>query len=216
MPATDALQNEPASRTDAEQLLLQRARAGDESAANRLIAGVSAFIKRIAKKYARKVVGVDVDDLYQAGLIAASQSITTYDPERGTVAWTSYAMTASARGVAREARKAKQLLSRFPTPDQGTEVDCESLPDADMSWDPTADGPVWSMQDALSELDPLDRAVMELAHGLTGARPLEGNEIAAELGLRRGKIVQIVSRATVRLRQILEERGFASDIHGKA
>ncbi len=213
MPATDALPQHD-GRSSAEELLLL-ARAGDESATARLIAGVAPFIRRIAKKYSRKVPAADLDDLQQAGRIAAGQAIESYNPDLGT-AWHNYAMTAAARGVAREATKAKRLASRFPTPDEGTEVDCSALPVAEPSWDPTESGPVWSMQDALVELDPLDRAVVERVYGLDGVRIHERHEIAAALGIQSRRIPAIVSRAHARLRQILEERGFGDGVHGKA
>lgn len=207
----DALPIEPHPRTDAAELV-ERARAGDESALSHLIAGVSAFTRRIAKKYARRVPGTDVDDLEQAGLIAVGQCVHSY--KSGT-AWNTYAMAAAARGVAREANKAKRLSSRFPTPDEGTEVDCESLPDALSLWDPGDSGLVSNVQEAMGELDPIDRAMIELAHGLTGER-LEGNEIAGRLGLRSRRIGWLLHRAETKLRQILAVRGLGEDSHGKA
>lgn len=194
------------SRKEAERLR-PLALAGDEAAAARMIAGVSAFIVRTAKKYARRVPGSDVDDLTQAGLIAASQSIAGYDPSRGTAAWTSYAMTASARGIAREAFRAKQLSDRFPTADDGTEVDCETITDPASLWDFTDGGAIGTVRSALEELDPLDRSIIELAHGIHGER-LDGLELAGRLGVRGRRMHQLLMRAQSRLRNLLERDGY--------
>lgn len=207
MVAPLPVNHKPLTRSDAEALL-PLARAGDEAAASRLIAGVSAFIGRIAKKYARRVPGADVDDLAQAGLIAASQSIAGYDPSRGTAAWTSYAMTAAARGIAREAAKAKQLQCRFPTPDPGTEVNPEMIPEAVSAWDPGETGEVATVRDALFDLEPIERAAVEYSHGLTGEY-LEGHSLACRLGVRSRKLAGFLLSVNCKLRVALEKRGLS-------
>lgn len=188
------------------------AQAGDQDAIADLLSQVTYFVRRTATKYARRFPAADLEEMYQAGMIAAAQSIESY-VHAADREWRAYGMAAAARGVAREAHRATRLAERFPVPDAA--VECDALP-AVPQWHDGAEHEVANVQSALEELDPVDRAVVELSHGLTGRRVLEGGEVAARLGLRARQVPVILQRAQERLRQILADRGFGGDGHAKA
>src|SRR5690348_3199426 len=78
---SDVARNEPLLSLQEEQDLARRLRAGDESAARRLILSHLRFVIRIARRYRR--TGLPLADLVQEGTVGLILAVRRFRPERG-------------------------------------------------------------------------------------------------------------------------------------
>jgi RNA polymerase sigma factor (sigma-70 family) len=149
------------------------------------------YVAAIARSYTG--FGVELDDLIQEGSLGLLAAAETFDLSRG-VPFTAYAR-----------RPIKHAICRALTANSraaGVPCEEEELPPAD------APGPLdllcaaeerTELRAALTRLDARWRQVMVLRHGLLDDHPRSLAEIGRAMGITRGRVREIESRAMWRL-----------------
>jgi RNA polymerase sigma factor (sigma-70 family) len=177
--------------------LLRRAQRGDRAAFARVIEQVRPFVCKLARQYVRRAGGIPVEDLIQAGLLAACKSVPCFDTTAG-VKFVSYVGVAARRAIQRLAFGWKPLP-------QATATDADFLAEVPDVRDPTS---MRNAADTASEVRHLiavnlgtrERRLLRQRFGLDGTPPRTYAELAVVTGTSRQNVQQLVERALRRLR----------------
>jgi len=146
------------------------------------------YVRAIARSYTG--LGLDLDDLIQEGSLGLLAAARTYDPTRG-VPFTAYARLPIKHAICR-ALSADARASFLPLaePDDGGSDAADRLHDAEARA---------AVRQAVAGLDARWRQVMVLRHGLIDDRPHSLAEVGRALGISRGRVREIETRAMSRL-----------------
>ena len=176
---------------DAVLKLVERARAGDRSARQRLYRQHVQHMFRTVRGMLRS--DAEAEDVTQDAMLTALTSLDRYSPRSGTrfAAWlTTIAVNTTRR---RFRRRQPELTATGELPDV-----------ADPAADPAVDLDIARQRAALllalAELEPREREIVSLRYG----SDLNATEIAAQMGMEAANVRKILERARVRLGERIE------------
>jgi RNA polymerase sigma-70 factor (ECF subfamily) len=176
---------------DAVWQLVERARAGDRGARQRLYRQHVGRVFRTVRGMLRS--SAEAEDVTQDAMLNVLTSLHRYSPRSGTrfVAW----VTAIAVNTARRRfrRKRPELTATGELPDVA-DPDGDPGDDLDRARQRTA------LLRALAELEPREREIVSLRYGAE----LNATEIAAQLKLDAANVRKILERVRVRLGERIE------------
>ena len=193
-----------------ERECLERMKAGDNSARNKLVEHNLRLVAHIIKKY----YGAqgDQDDLVSIGTIGLIKAINTYDPDK-KIRLSSYASRCIENEILMYFRSAKKraqdisLNEAIDTDKDGNPltlldilaVDDSILDELDMKLNSRKLG-----QFITEELGERDKRIIILRYGLNGKKPMTQKDVAALLGISRSYVSRIETRALRVLRKRFE------------
>lgn len=202
----------PPLSAEEERIYVEKMRAGDEQARQKLIEHNLRLVAHIAKKYVR--AGRDCDDIVSIGSVGLIKAVTTFDPNKGA-SLSSYAGRCVENEILMSIRAEKKLVTGVSLTDPiGTDSDGNDVTlgdilgtDADMVSDV-----VFSRIDAgrlhaamQRVLAPRERVVIRMRYGLNGGNCFTQQQIAAYLGISRSYISRIEKKALEKLMAALAE-----------
>lgn len=182
--------------------LILLAQQGDRKAFALVIEQVRPLIYKLARQVAGRGNGTPVEDLVQAGLLAAVRSVPCFRTDAG-VKFVSYVGVAARRAIMRSAISWKTL------PQAGTEeydfIDqLRDLREPDsMNTDVETAAQVRSL--VADNLGDREQYLVGQRFGLDGSPPRTYAELAVATGTTRQNVQQLVERALRRLRTALPE-----------
>jgi len=213
-----------------EAVLSKRVQSGEEAALEDLVTPNLAYVAKIARQYGGR--GVPFEDLLHEGALGLIEAARRFESER-EIRFVVYAAW-WIRKFMNEAlvRQARQVVlpKRRPVDENGERgfhplreisLDAEigrdgDVPLRDRLADPDDGGAVEALiheevgttvAQALAELDPVERFVIERRFGLNGHRSGTLREVGAQMGVTRERVRQIEIRAKDRIRRrILREK----------
>jgi RNA polymerase sigma factor (sigma-70 family) len=145
-------------------------------------------VRAIARSYAG--LGLDLDDLIQEGSLGLLAAARTYDPAGG-VPFTAYARLPIEDAICRAlTANSRACVLPLAEPDDGAPDPADRLHDAEARA---------VLRQAVGELDARWRHVLVLRHGLIDDRPHSLAEVGRALGISRGRVREIETRALNRL-----------------
>ena len=193
-----------------ERECLERMKAGDNSARNKLVEHNLRLVAHIIKKY----YGAqgDQDDLVSIGTIGLIKAINTYDPDK-KIRLSSYASRCIENEILMYFRSAKKraqdisLNEAIDTDKDGNPltlldilaVDDSILDELDMKLNSRKLG-----QFITEELGEREKRIIILRYGLNGKKPMTQKDVAALLGISRSYVSRIETRALRVLRKRFE------------
>ena len=176
---------------DAVLELVERARAGDRAARQRLYRQHVQRVFRTVRGMLRS--DAEAEDVTQDAMLTALTSLDRYSPRSGTrfAAWlTTIAVNTTRR---RFRRRRPELTATGELPDVADPV-ADPAVDVDMSRQRAA------LLQALAELEPREREIVSLRYG----SDLNATEIAAQMGMEAANVRKVLERARVRLGERIE------------
>ena len=193
---------------------LERMRQGDERARDVLIERNLRLVAHIAKKF--DDAGEDPEDLISIGTVGLIKGVDTYDPSKGTRLAT-YAARCIENEILMHLRATRRnrrevfLQNPIGVDREGNEVTLMDMLPSDEDGVEDAVGRrvlARRIQEAVRELGPRERRVLELRFGLDGRRRHTQREVARVLGISRSYVSRIEKRAVRKLtRHVLDEPG---------
>ena len=197
-------------KPEEEQVLLERAGAGDMAARNKLIEHNLRLVAHIVKKYYTQ--SGEVDDLISIGTIGLIKAVNTYRPDK-KIKLATYAARCIENEILMYLRKTKKLAGEVSLSETlDTDGDGSNLSILDL---------IRVDDDMLEELDTRDacrkvricvervlddreRKVIVGRYGLDGNPPRTQREIAAQCGISRSYISRIEKKALKKLEEAME------------
>ena len=194
---------------DEERGIVERMKAGDETARTELIEHNLRLVAHLAKKYA--LSGIDQDDLVSIGAIGLINAVRSYRPEGGRLAtYASRCIENEILMALRSNRKTKgdvSLSLPVGTDKEGNEIMLSDILGTDENEVP--DAVALRIESgravrALREvLDARERTVVLMRYGLADGKRHSQSEIAALLGISRSYVSRIEKRALEKMRDKL-------------
>ncbi|MCK6455443.1 MAG: sigma-70 family RNA polymerase sigma factor [Phycisphaerae bacterium] len=157
----------------------------------------------IAKRHVRGLHGVALADLIGEGNISLLHAIDRFDYSRG-FRFSTYATWVITRRLARVVPDSIQWQRRHRTGAAATMEPVDAPASDEPRREPNADM-ARLLRQAVSELDPRERTVLERYFGLAAASnsPVTLDEVGVELGISKERTRQIKERALRKLRRVL-------------
>ena len=193
---------------------LERMRRGDARAREVLIERNLRLVAHIAKKF--DDTGEDPEDLISIGTVGLIKGVDSFDPSKGTRLAT-YAARCIENEILMHLRATRRnrrevfLQSPIGVDREGNEVTLmDMLPAEDDAVEDAVGRRLLAgrIRDAVRELGPRERRVLELRFGLDGQRRYTQREVARVLGISRSYVSRIEKRAVRKLtRRVLDEPG---------
>ncbi|MBQ1507643.1 MAG: RNA polymerase sporulation sigma factor SigK [Ruminococcus sp.] len=193
-----------------ERECLERLKAGDNAARNKLVEHNLRLVAHIIKKY----YGAqgDQDDLVSIGTIGLIKAINTYDPDK-KIRLSSYASRCIENEILMYFRSAKKraqdisLNEAIDTDKDGNPLtlldimaeDDSILDDLDKKLNSRKLGQFIS-----EELSERERRIIVLRYGLSGKKPMTQKDVAKMLGISRSYVSRIETKALKILRKRFE------------
>ena len=167
-----------------ERECLERMKAGDNSARNKLVEHNLRLVAHIIKKY----YGAqgDQDDLVSIGTIGLIKAINTYDPDK-KIRLSSYASRCIENEILMYFRSAKK---------RAQDISLNEAIDTDKDGNPG--------QFITEELGEREKRIIILRYGLNGKKPMTQKDVAALLGISRSYVSRIETKALRVLRKRFE------------
>lgn len=196
----------PLSKEEEEELL-EKSRAGDTAARDKLIEHNLRLVAHIVKKYYRG--NADQDDMISIGTIGLIKAVSTYQKGKGT-----HLATYASRCIENEIlmffrNQKKTAQDVFFSDPIDTDKDGNALTLVDVIADT---GDISEEIDTKMKLERLrvvlpvcledrERAIIELRYGLNGNEELTQREIAKQMGISRSYVSRIEKSALEKLRK---------------
>ncbi|HEY8394010.1 MAG TPA: RNA polymerase sporulation sigma factor SigK [Thermaerobacter sp.] len=197
-----------------EAYYLERMRQGDEEARNVLIERNLRLVAHIAKKF--DDTGEDTDDLIGIGTVGLIKGVDTFDPGKGTRLAT-YAARCIENEILMHLRATRRnrrevfLQSPVGVDREGNEITLMDMLPADGDGvEDTVGRRLLSrkVRQAVQQLGPRERKVLELRFGLDGKNRHTQREVARVLGISRSYVSRIEKRAVRQLtRHVFSDGG---------
>lgn len=197
----------PPLSKEEEDDLLEKSRAGDRAARDKLIEHNLRLVAHIVKKYYRG--NADQDDMISIGTIGLIKAVSTYQKGKGT-----HLATYASRCIENEIlmffrNQKKTAQDVFFSDPIDTDKDGNALTLVDVIADT---GDISEEIDTKMKLERLrvvlpvcledrERAIIELRYGLNGNEELTQREIAKQLGISRSYVSRIEKSALEKLRK---------------
>ncbi len=192
-----------------EARCLERMRAGDEEARNRLIEHNLRLVAHIVKKFS--VPGEDVEDLISVGTIGLIKGVETFDPGKSTRLAT-YAARCIENEILmylranRRTRLEVSLQEPIGADREGNEITLMDVLQDEGDPVPDLVGQRFQARHLLQVLKRLgrrERRVLALRFGLCQQEPRTQREVAQALGISRSYVSRIEKKAVRKLNQHL-------------
>ncbi|HHT86506.1 MAG TPA: RNA polymerase sporulation sigma factor SigK [Clostridiales bacterium] len=183
---------------------------GDENARQKLIEHNLRLVAHIAKKFTNNSAAVESDDLISVGIIGLIKAVSTYKPEKGTLA--AYAARCIENEILMEMRRNARHSSVYVRSIEepiGRDNDGNEITIADRFVSEQPDFQEELNRAMLNEklrnvqksvLTDVERMVLTTRYNLDGENPLPQREVAALLGVSRSYVSRIEKRALNKLR----------------
>lgn len=193
-----------------ERDYLARAAEGDLEARNILIERNLRLVAHIMKKYYTQAS--DQEDLISIGTIGLIKGISTFQSEKGTRLAT-YAARCIENEILMHFRGQKKsatdvsLSDYIETGKDGTSLSLMDVvcSDEDVFEQLSEQELIGRMSRAVQTvLEPLEREILRMRYGLSGATPLTQREVAEQCGISRSYVSRIEKKALRKLREELE------------
>jgi RNA polymerase primary sigma factor len=180
---------------------------GDLAAKERMIEANLRLVVHVARRYPRDGIGLTLADLVQEGTLGLVRAVEKFDARRGhrfSTYATIWIRQSIGRAIGRHVPRPRVISLDEPvgSPDSARLADL--LPDRDAAApDEQAAAAIAAegVRNALVELPPHERRVLECRYGLEGAGMTSG-ETARALGLRAGEVRRLEALALRRLRAL--------------
>jgi RNA polymerase sporulation-specific sigma factor len=201
----------PALKKQEEAEILQRLRAGDETAREALIVHNLRLVVYIAKKFEN--TGVDVEDLVSIGTIGLIKAVNTFCPDRN-IKLATYASRCIENEILMVLRKNSASKSEISM-DEPLNMDWDGnellLSDV-LGSDPDVVNRTIEEEDernclmrTINALDDRERLIMFMRFGVGGNREHTQKEIAELLGISQSYISRLEKRIIRKLKEELTE-----------
>jgi RNA polymerase sigma factor (sigma-70 family) len=170
---------------------------------NCLAAENLALAQWVARRYA--ALARDRDAVFSEAMLGMLEAAERFDPEKGK--FSTLAVLTCKHAVFNELKRQRRVPFAHPLyvlGENGDELERQDLPNVPP---PDVEPPlmIGRMREALEDLPPLERRVLELRWGLAGDEH-SFPDVARVLGIGREKARKAELRARHRLRRILEKR----------
>jgi len=184
------------------RVLINRAQRGDREAFALVVEQVRPLIHKMARQIAGRGNGAPIEDLVQAGLLAAVRSVPCFRTDAG-VKFVSYVGVAARRAILRSAVSWKMLpqlgTTEYDFIDQLRDLREPEHTNADVE---TA----LQIRNLVTDhLGDREQYLVGQRFGLDGSPPRTYAELAVATGTSRQNVQQLVERALRRLRTALPE-----------
>ncbi len=190
-----------------EAELLEKSRAGDGEARNKLIEHNLRLVAHIVKKYYN--TGADQDDMISIGTIGLIKAVSTFNSEKGI-----HLATYAARCIENEIlmffrNQKKTAQDVFISDPIDTDKDGNALTLIDVIADQSDISDEIDTKLKLEKLkvimpvclDEREKEIIRLRYGIGGCEELTQKEIAAKLGISRSYVSRIEKSALIKLRR---------------
>ena len=199
--------------SEEEQRVLERLRAGDDSAANRLITHNLRLVVYIARKFENS--GVGIEDLISIGTIGLIKAVRTFCPDKN-IKLATYSSRCIENEILMYLRKNAQKRNEISI-DEPLNVDWDgnelllsdvlgSDPDV-VNRDLEREAERQELLRCVGQLNARERQIMHLRFGICGEKEHTQKEVADILGISQSYISRLEKRIIRRLREELERVG---------
>ncbi len=194
-----------------EQEYIERSKAGDISARNKLVEHNLRLVAHVIKKYYAKES--EHDDLVSIGTIGLIKAINTYNPEK-SIKLSSYASRCIENEILMHFRNCKKNAQDMSLSDSiDTDKDGNPLMlidvlavDDDFTKDLEQQLNLSKLSRYINEtLSEREKKIIVMRYGLNGEKPLTQREVAAKLNISRSYISRIEKKALSILRRRFEK-----------
>jgi len=196
---------------DKEQEYIDKFRAGDTDARNKLVEHNLRLVAHIIKKYYAKES--EHDDLVSIGTIGLIKAINTYNPDKN-IKLSSYASRCIENEILmhfRNTRKSSQDMSLSDSIDTDKDgnplmlIDVLAVDD-DFTEDLEKQVNLSKLHGYINEvLNEREKKIIIMRYGLNGEKPLTQREVALKLNISRSYISRIEKKALYLLRKRFEK-----------
>lgn len=196
-----------------EQDCLQKMKAGDASARNRLISHNLRLVAHIVKKY--YTGSAEQDDLISIGTIGLIKAANTFNEKKG-IRFSSYAARCIENEILmffRSSRKSTQDLSLNEPIDTDKDGNILTIMDIIAEEDTICDDLNTRIQSEKlirfmkESLTFREKELLSMRYGLIDDKPLTQREIAAKMGISRSYVSRIEKKALGKLRKRFMQSG---------
>lgn len=197
--------------TKEESEYLQRCKAGDKIARDKLIEHNLRLVAHIVKKY--NMVDKETDDLISIGTIGLIKAIDTFDDEKG-IRLATYASRCIDNELLMMLRSGKRLAKEVYLYDpigsdrEGNEINLIDIieeAEIDIVDNIVLENDIKRLYQVLGKvLTDREREIISLRYGLSNTKEVTQREIAHKLGISRSYVSRIEKKALKKLRECFE------------
>lgn len=197
----------PPLKGEEEQRTLEALERGEEAARQTLVEHNLRLVVYLARRFEN--TGICMEDLISIGAIGLIKAINTYRLDK-KIRLATYASRCIENEILMYIRKISGQKAEVSL-DEPINMDCDGNElllsdilgtDEDMVFRPLEDSVDLSvLRQALSELPPREREIMQMRYGLDGQKELTQKEVAVILGISQSYISRLEKRILERLRK---------------
>lgn len=198
--------------TKEESEYLQRCKAGDKIARDKLIEHNLRLVAHIVKKY--NMVDKETDDLISIGTIGLIKAIDTFDDEKG-IRLATYASRCIDNELLMMLRSGKRLAKEVYLYDpigsdrEGNEINLLDIieeAEIDIVENIVLENDIKRLYQVLGRvLTDREKEIISLRYGLSNTKEVTQREIAHKLGISRSYVSRIEKKALKKLRECFEQ-----------
>ena len=199
----------PPLKGEQEQQALQRLEAGEEAAKQLLVEHNLRLVVYIARRFEN--TGTSLEDLISIGTIGLIKAIGTYRRDRN-IKLATYASRCIENEILMHLRKTANLKNEVSL-DEPINMDCDGNElllcdilgtDEDLILRPLEDDvDLCILRQALGELPPREREIIQMRFGLEGRQELTQKEVAQKMGISQSYISRLEKKIMLRLKKEL-------------
>lgn len=199
----------PPLKGEQEQQALQRLEAGEEAAKQLLVEHNLRLVVYIARRFEN--TGTSLEDLISIGTIGLIKAIGTYRRDKN-IKLATYASRCIENEILMHLRKTANLKNEVSL-DEPINMDCDGNElllcdilgtEEDLILRPLEDDvDLCILRQALRELPPREREIIQLRFGLEGRQELTQKEVAQKMGISQSYISRLEKKIMIRLKKEL-------------
>ena len=199
----------PPLKGEQEQQALQRLEAGEEAAKQLLVEHNLRLVVYIARRFEN--TGTSLEDLISIGTIGLIKAIGTYRRDKN-IKLATYASRCIENEILMHLRKTANLKNEVSL-DEPINMDCDGNElllcdilgtEEDLILRPLEDDvDLCILRQALRELPPREREIIQLRFGLGGRQELTQKEVAQKMGISQSYISRLEKKIMIRLKKEL-------------
>jgi RNA polymerase sporulation-specific sigma factor len=200
----------PALTEEAQQTLLNRLARGDTSVKTTLIEGNLRLVIFVASKYA-DITGAEIDDLFSVGTFGLIKALDSFNPDKN-VKLSTFATVCIERAIIKYLQRDCRRHNKNVSLDailSDTETLCLYKV---LSYEFDAFHEIEKevnhklIQDAVKQLRPRDKKIVEMCFGLSGTKQMKQEEIAKCLNTKQSCVARSKIHALKKLRELLSNQ----------
>jgi len=196
---------------DEEVVLLEEAKAGNQTARDKLVEHNLRLVVYIAKKFESS--GIDLEDLISIGAIGLIKAVKTYSLDKN-IKLATYASRCIENEILMQLRKNTRTKNEISLDEplsndgEGNELllaDIISIDEESVSKNLEVSSEKQILMSILSKLDTREQMIMHLRFGLVGNEEKTQKEVADMMGISQSYISRIEKKILSKLRKKLEK-----------